>query len=106
MVNYAEGKIYKIECLGTNKIYFGSTCEPKISRRLAGYTGLYRKYLEGINPVKSLVFDVLENGNYIISLVEKYPCTCKDELKAREIYYISNNECINKKSNLDKIEMI
>ena len=48
MVNYAEGKIYKIECLGTNKIYFGSTCEPKISRRLAGYTGLYEKTFRSI----------------------------------------------------------
>jgi hypothetical protein len=29
-------------------------------------------------------------------LVEKFPCESKDELHARERYYIENNECVNK----------
>jgi hypothetical protein len=28
-------------------------------------------------------------------LVENYPCNSKDELKARERYYIENNDCVN-----------
>lgn len=98
MVNYANGKIYKIECLTTKKIYYGSTCEPTLARRLAGHVKNYKKYKEGKKFSKMLSFDILENDNYIISLVENYPCKTKDELASREKYYISMNECINKVS--------
>jgi hypothetical protein len=33
----------------------------------------------------------LELGNYNIELIEKYPCTDKDELRAREQYHIREN---------------
>jgi len=32
----------------------------------------------------------------VITLVEKYRCETKDELHARERYYIENNKCVNK----------
>ena len=41
-------------------------------------------------------FKVIENKNYSIILMELYPCGSKAELKARERYYIENNECVNK----------
>ena len=99
MVNYSLGKIYKIECLTTNKIYYGSTCEPTLSRRLAQYTGLFKKYklmIDKDERFNKKVFSILENNNYKISLVENIICNTKDELKTRETFYIKNNECINK----------
>jgi hypothetical protein len=41
-------------------------------------------------------FKILEKNNYDYSLVESYPCKSKDELHARERFYIENNECVNK----------
>eukprot|EP01050_Picozoa_sp_SAG11_P027380 SAG11_NODE_6909_length_1227_cov_20.484043_1_plen_39_part_01 len=34
MVNYKNGKIYKIQCFVTNKIYIGSTSQLYLSQRL------------------------------------------------------------------------
>jgi hypothetical protein len=42
-------------------------------------------------------FECFENGcDPEIILVENYPCSNKDELYARQRYYIENNECVNK----------
>ena len=41
-------------------------------------------------------FDVLQNRNYDIVLIESYPCNSKDELHARERYQTNNIECVNK----------
>ena len=95
MLNYQLGKIYKIECNVTGKVYIGSTCEPILARRLAGHVGDYKRYLNGkFNYISS--FDVLQNRNYDIVLIESYPCNSKDELHARERYYTNNIDCVNK----------
>ena len=95
MLNYQLGKIYKIECNVTGKVYIGSTCEPTLARRLAGHITSYKRYLNGkYHYVTS--FDVLQNGNYDIVLIESYPCNSKDELHARERYYTNNIDCVNK----------
>jgi hypothetical protein len=39
---------------------------------------------------------VLEGKNYVIILVELFPCDSKMKLHQRERYYIENNECVNK----------
>ena len=95
MPDYQLGKIYKIECNVTGKVYIGSTCEPTLARRLAGHVGDYKRYLKGIYPYVSS-FDVLQNGNYDIVLIESYPCNSKDELHARERYHTNNIEYVNK----------
>lgn len=41
-------------------------------------------------------FDVIEHGAVEIVLVEYFPCKTKEELTARERYWIQNNDCINK----------
>ena len=93
MVNYQQGKIYKIVCHNTGLIYYGSTCEPSLARRLHYHKTSYMcvKY-----KVKCTSTKVLENDNYGIFLVENYPCNNKDELRMRERFYIENNECVNK----------
>jgi hypothetical protein len=98
MIDYQQGKIYKIECNVTGKVYIGSTCEPILARRLAGHIKNYKRYLNGkSNYVSS--FDVLQNGNYDIVLIESYPCNSKDELHARERYHTNNIGCVNKIKN-------
>jgi hypothetical protein len=94
-VNYQESKIYYIICYTTGLKYYGSTTKKYLSRRLGGHVYDYNRYLKGeMNFITS--FKVLENNNYDIVLVEKFPCNSKDELLQRERYYIENNECVNK----------
>ena len=95
MVNYSNGKIYKIVDNTNNSIYIGSTCEPTLARRLAGHVGSYKRYLK-TNKSKVTSYQILENGNFDIVLLELYPCENKDALCARERYYIESLECINK----------
>ena len=90
MINYQNGKIYKLVCNTTGLVYFGSTCEPTLARRLAGHTKDYKRGIK-ISSTK-----IIENGNYGIFLVETYPCNSRDELNMRERFYIENNECVNK----------
>jgi hypothetical protein len=98
MPDYQLGKIYKIECNVTGKVYIGSTCEPTLARRLTKHVGSYRCYLKGTYPYVSS-FDILQSGNYDIVLIESYPCNSKDELHARERYHTNNIDCINKIKN-------
>jgi hypothetical protein len=41
-------------------------------------------------------YKIIEGDNYNIILVENFNCENKEQLRARERYYIENNECINK----------
>jgi hypothetical protein len=114
MDRYKNGKIYKIIDNTTGNIYIGSTCEPTLAHRLAKHKNSYIKYLKGkYHFVTS--FKILENNDYDIILLEEYSCETKDQLLARERYYIENNNCVNKiiptrnmkeyyKNNKDKIK--
>ena len=95
MVNYANGKIYKIECLTTGLIYIGSTTKDRLSQRLVQHRCDYKKYKDG-NYYFVTSFKVLENDNYIIGLLESVNCNTKDELLAREGHYIKTLDCVNK----------
>ena len=95
MVNYAHGKIYKIVDLTNDNIYIGSTCEPKLARRLAQLISGYKSYINGKSHFVTS-YKILENGNYDIQLIESYACCNKDELHAREGLYINTMACINK----------
>jgi hypothetical protein len=94
MNKYNRGKIYKIVDNTNGNVYIGSTCEPTLARRLTKHRGHYKEYLKGGNYTTS--FKILENNNYSIVLLEEFPCETKDQLLARERYYIDNNDCVNK----------
>ena len=91
MVNYQNGKIYKL--VGGNKTYYGSTCEKHLKTRLAQHK-YERKRTDILYKCSSQ--QVLDEPDCDIYLVEAYPCNNKDELRAREGYYIHNFECVNK----------
>ena len=96
MVNYQLGKVYKIECNETGLIYVGSTCEPTLARRLAKHVSSYKRYLK-VKKEYITSYKIIENGNYDISLLEKFPCASKEELHARERYWICKLNCVNKR---------
>jgi hypothetical protein len=96
MNRYNNGKIYKIVDNTNGNVYIGSTCEPTLARRLAGHRGAYNSYLNGGRVDKTSSFNILENNNCSIVLLEDYPCERKDQLLARERFYIENNQCVNK----------
>ena len=41
-------------------------------------------------------FDVMKNNDYKIVLIEECPCETKEQLLAREQYWIDNLVCVNK----------
>jgi hypothetical protein len=89
------GKIYKIVCNITNKTYYGSTEFVFLNFRLENHVRCYRLYKLGKRKYQTS-FDVLENEDYQIELVEDVDFESKTDLLARERYYIENYECVNK----------
>ena len=87
MPNYKNGKVYKLICLNTGLIYVGSTCQP-LCKRLAGHK-------TQSNSTRSK--KIIEGANFIIVLIELFPCNTVEELRAREYEIIQNTTCINRK---------
>ena len=96
MVNYQNGKIYKLVSDNSDKVYYGSTTK-KLYDRKAGHMYCYRKYLEGDKSRPCSSFEVIKEGDLRIVLLENYPCEDKSQLIEREMLYIKNNPCVNKK---------
>jgi len=93
MPDYARGKIYKIT--SGDLTYIGSTCEPTLAKRLANHVAGYKRWKDGsFNKLTS--FQLIETGNYEITLIELCPCGSKDELTAHERYWIETIPCVNK----------
>ena len=97
MPDYSKSKIYKLYSLEyENLFYIGSTCQKFLSVRLAGHVQDYNRYLKNKRKYTTS-FKIIETGNYKIELLEAFPCNSKDELIAREGYYIRKNpDCVNK----------
>jgi len=94
MVNYNQGKIYKIIDNTNGDIYVGSTCEPTLAKRLAKHVETYKSYINGKSGYMSS-YKIIQNSNYDIVLIELYPCESRDILHSRERYYIETLKCVN-----------
>ena len=85
--NYKDGKIYKLTATGTTDCYIGSTCSPLAKR-------LYSHNWCVANPDtqnQTAACKLYEGGRTVsIELVEDFSCTNKQELSARERYWIEN----------------
>jgi hypothetical protein len=79
MVNYKNGKIYKIVNDVNDKFYIGSTTEPYLSNRMSGHRKKHNDCMS-----KSLGVDLKECS---IILIENYPCKDKNELLRKEREY-------------------
>ena len=94
MVNYNDGKIYKIIDNTNDNIYIGSTTQ-RLSKRLYEHKRDAKCYFRnGKNYITS--FDIIKNNNYQIILIENVICDTKEQLLKRERFYIENTKCINK----------
>ena len=94
VVDYSKAKIYKIVCDTTGLVYIGSTCQA-LAVRLSGHKMSHKRFLQGkYHFVTS--FKVIENGNYDMVLLQRYPCDNKEELHAKERSYIESMTCVNK----------
>ena len=101
MPDYSQGKIYKIEPLVEHEegdIYVGSTTQKYLSDRMGEHRGHFRLFNEGRkNYVSSYVlFQKYGIENCMIYLIENVNAKDKNELNAREGYYIQTLKCINR----------
>ena len=91
---YHNGRIYKIVSHQTSDVYIGSTCR-SLKERLRDHRKAYNAYLNGkFNYVTS--FDILKNDDHDIILLEYCKCETKEELHARERFYIDSVACVNR----------
>ena len=98
MVNYNQSKIYKIVSNCGNLIYIGSSTKKYLSTRLAQHKSNYKLYKNGNKNYTTSyqLFDAYEPENCEIILLENINCESKNELHARERYYIESLDCVNK----------
>jgi hypothetical protein len=101
MVNYSNGKIYKIESINgeDDDIYIGSTTKEYLSQRMNTHRQDYKRWKEGkCNKTTSYdLFNKYGVSNCQIILLETVNANSKHELIAREQFYIKNLKCVNKK---------
>jgi len=94
---YQNGKVYKIIDNGYNMCYYGSTTN-ELSRRMAQHRAHYARFIIGecANLTVYKIFETYGVDNCKIELVENVPCASRNELQAREGYYIKSNDCVNR----------
>jgi hypothetical protein len=95
MVDYKNGKIYKILNSVSNSVYIGSTTQ-KIMERFYTHKTAYNLSGKHHNYSSISLFEEDPSGTRI-ELIECFPCETKMELLLRERWWIENTEnCINK----------
>ena len=81
MVNYQNGKIYKIVCDITDFVYIGSTCGP-LNKRWNEHLSAARKTKQKRN-----IYERMKNIGieyFHIVLIKFYPCNNREELFRKE----------------------
>lgn len=101
MVNYSLGKVYRIEPITVGEegdVYIGSTSLPMLSTRMANHRNTYKfwKRGKGLYMTSYSLFEKYGVENCKIVLLESVNAANKDELSAREGYWIRNTNCVNK----------
>ena len=102
MVNYNNGKIYKIEpiCNGEEgDVYIGSTTKEYLSQRFANHKSDYKRWKNG-KAGKTFSYEIFDKygfENCHIVLLELVNVNSKDELLAREGFFMKLMPCVNKK---------
>jgi len=92
---FLQGKIYKLVCKTSGDIYIGSTyctLEERLTRHKNDYVSFNSK-IKGVTYRTS--FEILKKNNYIIELIENFPCYSRYVLHRREGLYQRNNKCVN-----------
>ena len=92
---YSRGKIYRLVC--DDLTYYGSTIQ-SLSKRIGSHRVVFNKWIASNKPKSDFItsFKLFQIGTPKIFLVEDFPCIRKDQLEARERFFIENNQCVNK----------
>ena len=93
-MTYSEGKIYKLYVTGVEEFcYIGSTIT-SLEKRMS----VHMCQAKSETQTKCYSLKLFEDDNeVVIELLENYPCDTKEELHARERYWIEQfPECLNK----------
>ena len=90
MSKYQKSIIYKIYDNTNGNVYYGSTYN-LLRVRMNGHKGDAKDDTKNCRSKQ-----IILNNDYSYSMVEPYPCNSKQELRARERYWIENFDCINK----------
>jgi hypothetical protein len=95
MVNYNNGKIYKM-ISSNGKIYIGSTCQ-SLAKRKAKHKSNYADWKKGQYPWTTS-FELFDDAIHDVDIVllESVACESKEQLHARERHHIESAECVNK----------
>jgi hypothetical protein len=100
MVNYSNGKIYKIEPLNGEEgdIYVGSTTKKLLSQRMTKHRSDYIcwKNDKGTKTTSFDLFDKYGIDNCKIILLELVNAQSKDELISHEAFFIRSLNCVNR----------
>lgn len=102
MVSYNNGKIYKIEPISNGvegDVYIGSTTKEYLSQRLASHKHDYKRWKNG-KAGKTFSYEIFDKygfENCHIVLLELVNVNSKDELLAREGFFMKSMPCVNKK---------
>jgi hypothetical protein len=93
MVNYENGKIYKLVNDITGLTYYGSTCQP-LSKRKHHHKNLFKNNYKHMCMSRLLFEEHPESVDIV--LIENFPCQSKEQLHAREKELMTTNDCVNK----------
>jgi hypothetical protein len=94
MVNYSDGKVYKITSPSCDLVYIGSTTQ-SLSKRIGEHRKNYKRYQEG-KETNTSSFEIIKYGDAVITLIEAIPCNSKEELLRAERKHIEKTVCVNK----------
>lgn len=94
MVEYKNGRIYKLVCNTTGLVYIGSTTRP-LYKRKNSHLSHYNQWKKG-NSTYITAFRIIENGDFDIVLIEQVECNTKEELHRAERRWIEQSDCVNK----------
>jgi hypothetical protein len=93
MPNFQKSKIYSLKCETTGLVYIGSTVQG-LAQRLSEHRHRFKNEI-----LQCSSRQVIENNNYKMHLLEKFPCENKQQLRVREQFHINNTpECVNEYS--------
>jgi hypothetical protein len=95
MVNYSQGKIYKLYSLKSEQVYVGSTCRT-LAKRLDSHLSAWKRFKAGDSMYATTSFQILELGDYKMEVLELCQCESRDELHACEGKWIRRLNCVNK----------
>ena len=93
-MDYKNDKIYQLLNKVNDEVYVGSTIQP-LSKRMNEHRSTCNKSDKKVNVKLYQLMREIGQENFYIELIESYPCNSKEELKAKEGYYIRERATLN-----------